>query len=310
MPWFPVPFIITKGEKTQTRKYTYTEVNWSEDEIPPSVIDITTANSSTFWYYDGDFTDYDEDYPENTSPIQMSIPKITVNNISGGVINLSTIPVNHTKKFSMQYILKFKANPKSTNKIINFCFCRNGVGITDIMDYFGGIFDEITPTDQWTCWYTPSPICYCQASIRNGKKATITTTKSRSGFHTLNMNYNYTGEETPYSDHYSSCVDETVYQNISVDLSKEDSYAYLVLDIVTFTPSSSSTHGTSAYNDGRRADASLFHAMELNSMKDIIFGEGFSVIYIGEENVSSGMINMGENAPSAIYVGENLVWNN
>ena len=308
MPWFPVPFIITKGEKTQTRKYTYTEVNWSEDEIPPSVLGITTGNSSTFWYYDGDFTKYDDNYPENTSPTKISIPKITVNNISGGVINLSTIPVNHTKKFSMQYKLKFKANPKSTNKIINFCFCRQGVATVDIMDYFGGIFDEITPSDQWVCWDTPSPMCYCQVSIRNGKNATIKTTKSTSGFETEAMRFSYEEDETPFMQHYNSCVNQTNYQIVSVDLSKEDSYAYLVLTIATFTPNSNNITGI--YSDGRRADASLFHAMELNSMKDIIFGEGFSVIYIGEENVSSGMINMGENAPSAIYVGENLVWSN
>lgn len=309
MPWFPIPFILpTKDGETKTNKYTYSVAEWSEPTLPPSVVDITMGNSSSYWYYNGDMNDYDDDYPDGTHPTQIQIPKTTVNGITGGVINLLTIPANHTKNFSMLYRLKFKLNPKSKNKIVNFRFCYRTVATIEITDFWGGWWDEQDPTPSWVCLDYADYRCYCSCVIENGKNAEIKV-DGTDGFVPHEMQYTHSLDITPWSDYYHANIDATVYRTVSVDLSQEDSYAYLVLQLKTFTPT---TKGhdviTQIYEDGRRADASLFHAMELDNLNDIIFGEGFSTIYVGENNIGSGMINNGENSPSAIYVGENLVW--
>lgn len=309
MPWFPVPFKLIEPPNTKTDDYEYHEVYWANNVYSPSIKRLVIAQDSSYWYYDGYGFDGDEGtyldsewiITDRTSIKDLSTvhpTKKNIINIPATLINVSMIPSEENHAYRMRYVLKFKAKPSSKNKVVKFLSCSQEKKVTEVLRR-----DSDNATHFQWFYYTSSdtPIAHANMSVQQGENAVITRDYiSGTDFENL-----YLTSKDNIDNRYDARIARTYYETYTVDLSKPGSYGYLTFDIMHYD-----VRGNRYFGNGQQVDCSCFLSMELDNIDDIIFGEGFSMIYLGETLVDAGMINMGENAPTEIYVGENLVWSN
>lgn len=311
MPWFPVPFVFTDPSNKKTDEYEYNSITWTGNIYSPAIKTIETSQGSSFWYYtdygiDGWSTDEIYCISNKVSYSDLSAvntPKEYVTGMSGTILSASMIPSKHRVSYSMNYRVKIKANPNSKNKVVRFCVCRKRKVTTKLTRR------EVLHGYQW--FYYPihnnSTISYTNMYLQEGKDAVITY-ESLDAVHFENL-YLQGTSSSGNERYYGAIGEETVYVMNTIDLSKPGSYAY-----VTFQIGHCDIDGKDPalhyFGNGQQADCTCFISMELDKEDDIMFGEGCSMIYLGENLIDTGMINMGENAPTEIYVGENLVWSN
>ena len=308
MPWFPVPFILIEPPNKKTDEYEYNQVSWTNNTYSPAIKRLLITQDSSYWYYDG----YGFEFQGDTNWITGSLPysdlsqthppKKTITDIPATVIRASMIPSDYPKtNYSMKYVLKFKANPNSKNKVVTFLTSTQNKIVKDVTRR------EVMHGFQWMMFAGyENTVVYTSMYIQQGENAVITNNNTRGTdfekliFYEQGSNWN--------DNNYYALATQTSYNIRTVDLSKPGSYAYLVFEIGH--TSTSVDRVKPFFGNGQQADCSCFLSMQLDKEDDIIFGEGFSLMFLGETLVDTGMINMGENAPSAIYVGENLVWSN
>ena len=307
MPWFPVPFIYTDPSNKKTDEYEYKQVSWTNNTYSPAIKRLLITQDSSYWYYDG----YGFDFLEGSNWITDSLPysdlsqthppKKTITDIPATVIRASMIPSDYPKYYTMGYVLKFKANPNSKNKVVRFLSASQKKAVKDVTRR------EVLHGYQWMLFAGyETVVSYTGMNVQQGENAVITSEYIEGADFEKLIYYE---QGTNWNDNrYYGLTTKTGYTMYTVDLSKPGSYAYLVFEIGH--TSTSVERVKPFFDNGQQADCSCFLSMELDNIDDIMFGEGFSMIYLGENFIDAGMINMGENAPSAIYVGENLVWSN
>ena len=313
MPWFPVPFKLIEPPNTKTDDYEYHEVSWTNNIYSPAIKRLVIAQDSSYWYYYGyGFGDEEDAFMEDvfiitdrTSIKDLSTvhpTKKTITNIPATLIRASMVPSEDKAAYRMRYVLKFKAKPSSKNKVVKFLSCNQQKMVTEVTRK-----DLSDGTEFQWFYYAGSdiPIAHTTMSVQQGENAVITRDYiAGADFENLY----FTGIGGNWNDNnYDALMTKTYYETYTVDLSKPGSYGYLIFDIMHYDVTG--IVNNRYFSNGEQADCSCFLSMELDKEDDIIFGEGFSMIYLGETLVDAGMINMGENAPSAIYIGENLVWN-
>lgn len=308
MPWFPVPFKLIEPPNTKTEEYEYHEVSWTNNMYSPSIKRLVITQDSSYWYYYGcGFADEEDSSKDEwiiadtpyTDLSTVHPTKKNITNIPATLIRASMIPSEENYLYRMRYVLKFKVKPSSKNKVVKFLSCSQQKMTTEVLRR-DRTYDN---TFQWF-YYTPNDkeIACTHMSVQQGENAVITRDYiSGTDFENLY----FTGKGTDHIDNnFDALIAKTYYETYTVDLSKPGSYGYLIFEITHHN-----VNGNRYFGNGQQADCSCFISMELDKEDDIIFGEGFSLLYLGETLVDAGMINMGENAPSAIYIGENLVWN-
>ena len=310
MPWFPVPFIFTDPSNKKTDEYEYNTITWTHNVYSPAIKQLDISQASSFWYYDEYGIDgwhgSDISSVSNKTPYAdlstVNTPKKYVTNMPGTILSASMIPNDHHVSYNMMYKLKIKANPNSKNKVVKFCVCNRHKTTTRLMRR------EVGDGFQW--FYHPTSqnatISYTNMYIQQGENA-VFTHETLEGMHFENL-YLYDQIST-YDRYYGAIGEETKYVIHTVDLSKPGSYVYITFQIGHYNINRNDIP-EHYFDNGQQADCTCFISMELDKENDIIFGEGFSLMFLGETLVDAGMINMGENAPSAIYIGENLVWSN
>lgn len=308
MPWFPVPFVFIEPPNKKTDEYEYKQVSWTNNIYSPAIKRLLVTQDSSYWYYDGYGFNWQgsSNWITEVTPYsdlsQTHPPKKTITDMPATVIRASMIPSDYPRTYyTMTYVLKFKANPNSKNKVVRFCTSRQKKAVKDVTRR------EMSGGFQWMLFAgNETVVSYTGMYVKQGENAVITS-ESVKGVDFEKLLYHEQG--TNWNDkRYYGLATETNYFMETVDLSKPGSYAYLVFEIGH--TSTSVERVKPFFDNGQQADCSCFLSMELDNIDDIIFGEGFSMIYLGENFIDAGMINMGENAPSAIYVGENLVWSN
>ena len=309
MPWFPVPFKLIEPPNTKTDEYEYHEVYWANNTYSPAITRLLITQDSSYWYYDGygfptRYSSIDNYIVSEITPIKdlttVHPTKKTITNTPATLIRASMIPSQYNNTYVMRYVLKFKAKPSSKNKVVKFLSCSQQKMTTEVMSK-----DLLGDGKEYEWFYythNEEKIAYTNMSVQQGENAVITRDYVPG---TDFENLYFTGTGGNWNDsNYDALITKTYYETYTVDLSKPGSYGYLVFEIKHYN-----VRNNRYFSNGRQADCSCFISMQLDKEDDIIFGEGFSLLYLGETLVDAGMINMGENAPSAIYIGENLVWN-
>ena len=310
MPWFPVPFILIEPPNKKTDEYEYNQVSWTNNTYSPAIKRLLITQDSSYWYYDGYGFEWQAGSTSNwiteVTPYsdlsQTHPPKKTITDIPATVIRASMIPSDYPKTYyTMKYVLKFKANPNSKNKVVRFCSSRQEKIVKDVTRR------EVLRGWQWMMLSGyETTAAYTGMYIKQGENAVITNELiegidfEKLIFYEQGSNWN--------DNKYHGLATRTYYNICTVDLSKPGSYAYLVFEIGH--ANTREDRIKPFFDNGQQADCSCFLSMQLDKENDIIFGEGFSLLYLGETLVDAGMINMGENAPTEIYIGENLVWSN
>ena len=309
MPWFRVPFILTDTPTTKTDKYDYHQVTWTNNIFSPAITRISvTGGSFPTWYYNGYGVNFDSGGYSGSTTIsditKLTPPKVNVESAECTVVSASMIPSTYQSGHTMRYVLKFKRNPNSPNKVAKFRMCRQYKEVSLIKQH---VISSASGTYSW--YYhtaddrTPG---YCNMFVQQGEDAVITTTRIE-GADFEKMTYASWNDGTKATD-YDTLATGTDYRLFTVDLSKPGSYAYLVVEIGS--SNLWEDRQKRYFGNGQQTYCDCYMSMELEHEDDIIFGEGFSLIYVGERFIDAGMINKGVNAPSAIYVGENMVWSN
>ena len=310
MPWFPVPFILIEPPNKKTDEYEYKQVSWTNNTYSPAIKRLLITQDSSYWYYDGygfEFQGGTSDWITEVTPYsdlsQTHPPKKTITDISATVIRVSMIPSDYPKThYNMKYVLKFKANPNSKNKVVRFCSSRQEKIVKDVTRR------EIMDGFQWMLFAgNETTAAFTSMYVQQGENAVITN-ETIKGIDFEKLIYYEPGANVSTDKRYHGLATQTFYNICTVDLSKPGSYAYLVFQIGHARTSEERIKPF--FDNGQQADCSCFLSMELDKIDDIIFGEGFSLMFLGETLVDAGMIDNGEIAPSAIYVGENMVWSN
>lgn len=326
MPWFPIPFILTtKDGETKTDKYTYTEVKYRQsgsypNYLPHSVIDSSTSSATSFYYYQPEF----QEFGTATSPADLTPPKITLGDMNCNKIEYVVRPADYqhgntgqttmNSEYIMQYKLKMKLKPSAKNRVVKVRFYTKYYSIYMINYFHTSKYGQANTWSLTNSMYpnriykfTPCELSFSVEPVNNAK---ITQTQS-----IVSQDYGQQMELANsygiwgYEEHF--CVTEhTLFNEYEIDFSEEDSYAYVTFTNLLSILSAGTTGLTFYANMYPETTHNVMGCctIELENKNDIIYGEGFSSIYVGEDNVNSGMVNNGESSPSAIYVGENLVW--
>lgn len=324
MPWFPIPFILTtKDGETKTNKYTYTEVTYRQPGAftppPYSVLSSSTSSATSFYYYQPGFQELDT----TTSPAVLVPPKTTLSGMDCNKIEYVIIPGSYNSflddvmtghYFLMQYKLKMKLKPGVENRTVKVRFHTKYYSMY-VINYFHT--NECGKVNTWSLKssnfnyvrkFTP---CELSFSVEPANNVKITQTQSSVSLdHGQQLLFpNDQSESWGYTEYYG-LAENTTFHEYEINFLEEDSSVYVIFRNVLEPVNS--VQAPEAYYSRLNPEAT--HTVmgcctiELENKNDIVYGEGFSSIYVGEDNVNSGVINNGENSPSAIYVGENLVW--
>ena len=332
MPWFPIPFVLNEHGKLKTEDYRYTEVNWAQG-VPSSLVSRGVGIVNTFSIAMG------SDLDTTTPPPNKPTPRATYTDMNAGAcsdISFTVRPRLHMLEYDkgdkkvfgyhIKYKLKMKRNPKAKTEKSTFRLrvCTQSIRVRPyyyylrtspfgLPGYWGGdanLFDFSSYDVMLDLTFTilPGGNGGMSRKIKEEPRGIDITHGALEKAGVREYDYYELG---PLYDKYSGLTKEDVCTEYEVILPNDDSAVYLVIDALMDAPQVSLKLGECIYrNQDITSTGHIYATIELENEDDIIYGDGFSNIYLGSTNVEPGMMFKGEIEPTEIYIGENLVWSN
>lgn len=317
MPWFPIPFVLNEHGDLKTEDYRYTEVNWNNG-VPPSLVSMGASTVRGFSLLAGN------DLGTTTPPANKKVvPAIVTDMEACREVSFKIRPRLHMLDYdagnkipvyTITYKLKMRKNPesKTDKKTFKARFCTSSIIGQEIRycrqtSEYGAAGTWQGEAEGYT--YLWQKVGYVTLSLASHNTTVVNTQHSIGKditHHALDMVW----EQYPY-DEYNALAKADVYDEYEITFNGEDSYVYVVLNINFTAPQTSLGHTKFYYkNYDTTSNIYGYAGIELENEDDVIYGDGFSNIYLGSTNVEPGMMFNGEIEPTEIYIGENLVWSN
>lgn len=333
MPWFPIPFVLNEHGKLKTEDYRYTEVTW-RDGVPSSLVSRSVTTVNTFSMGKGN------DFGTTTPPPNKSIPGGVFMDMNAGACSeiaftvrprLHLLEYTEGKKkvygYRIRYVLKVRKNPKAEKNTFRVRACTKSIHIRPYYyylrtspfgspGYWGGdasIYDNSVSDKMLDLTFG------IHGSVVNDNNGIVKKIKEHERGRDIThgvleeasvVEWDYR-DLGPIYDRYHGLTREDACTEYEITFPNNDSSLFFELDAYMCAPCVGLSLGKTMYERQDIASTGyVYLTIELENEDDVIYGDGFSSIYLGENNIEPGMMFKGEVEPTEIYIGENLVWSN